>query len=154
MSGFTWKFADGTEKSYTRDELDAIARERISKSILEEVNLKGSARVGYHAEQILNRKQFSVEPNILSKIEAKIVQDKRYISRPYFKSQGDYEILKNPNYRHDLWHEFKIAIITGIITLAVGIALWLLQNQSEDRKYEQLEKRIDSVSYRLDSLTK
>src|ERR1043166_5071616 len=102
---FTFRYKDGSEKKYTTDQMDDLVKTEIIRRILEEVNAKGSARVGYHTEQVLNKPQFSIAPNVISKIEAKIIQDRHYISRPYFKSQGDYEILRNPNYKNEILQE-------------------------------------------------
>ena len=74
-------------------------KKEIIRRILEEVEVNGSSRVGYHAEQILVKKP--IPYNIKSKLEATIVFSKRYISRLHPNFKNDFEILKNPNFSEE-----------------------------------------------------
>lgn len=117
----------------------------IIANILKEVNTKDSARVGYHAEQFLKVAQFSLPPNILSKIEAKIRQDKRYQSRQYIgnsKAIGDYEIIKNENYAFEWMKELKKVSLTVLGSLIAGTLLWWLTVRPAN---VQLKNRIDKA---------
>jgi hypothetical protein len=75
-------------------------KQEIITRILTEVENQGSARVGFHATEVLNRDE-PVPYNIKSKIEATIISSRQYISRPHPNFRNDFEILKNPNYNEE-----------------------------------------------------
>lgn len=127
-----------------------ITREEIIRKILEEVHSQGSARVGFHAEQILASEK-PIPYNIKSKIEATITSKKKYISRDHPNFKNDFEIMINPNYEEEkdnlelqqlrtnnillmeqlidlskIKKERKLAIIISIISIIVNIILVLL----------------------------
>jgi len=123
-------------------------RDRIVAAIKSEVEIedKASARVGYHAETILAIKP--VPYNVISKIQAKVIQDKKYLSRSHPKIQGDYEIYKDPHWKEEtVWRKYPFIEKVLLVIIAAALALtsnWLLSRQS---KIDQQQK-----DFRQDSL--
>ncbi|MGN6419323.1 MAG: hypothetical protein ACTHMC_17625 [Pseudobacter sp.] len=129
-------------------------KKEIIEAVINEVEDKGSARVGYHAEIILKRDSHSpVSYSIRSKIEGTIVASKKYKSRPHPKFRDDYEIIKNHDYeeknwieRNPVWNNFLVGLITAVFSLIVGWLLLLLPKEKQDSRIEQLEKKVKAVS--------
>jgi hypothetical protein len=112
-------------------------RKQIIDAIKKEARETASARVGYHAEQILKRKP--VQYSIISKIEADIALDRHYKSRPHPTIKGDYEITLTPSSeggfwkRHPFYEKLVIALISGCISLVVGLTITKSSKQSQSR---------------------
>lgn len=81
------------------DDYNDASKLEIIERILQEVDSKGSSRVGYHAEHVLTKRP--IPYNIKSKLEATIIQNRRYTSRPHPNFKNDFEILKNPHFSEE-----------------------------------------------------
>jgi hypothetical protein len=136
-------------------------KQQIIENIKQEVQKAGSARVGYHADQILKPNNAPVPYNIKSKIEATITASSKYISRPHPNFKNDFEIKLNPNYKEQKWHEkhpllhdLLIAVIGAGLSLIVGYILWRIDNQTKNEERQELIQKIIDLNRRVDSLEK
>ncbi len=141
---------------------DEEIQDIIIAHIIAEVESRGSARVGYHAEKILDVPKFSLPYNIISKIEAKIILDKRYKSRPYpAEPDKDYEILLNPDYKklsfwdkHPYIEKLSLVFITASLTLLANYLLSRSARQSQHQVDKQQDSLIKDITDSLQSLKK
>lgn len=133
-------------QEFTKD-----TKTEIIRRILEEVDQNGSARVGYHVQQVM-RKDKIIPYNIKSKLEATIVASRKYISRIHPNFKNDFEILINPNYEEErenlemqqlrsnnqllveqlidfnkMKHQRNIAGVVAILSLLANIVLLLIE---------------------------
>jgi hypothetical protein len=124
-------------------------KKKIISAIKAEIEAKGLSRIGEHADRILkpgfgSGTHFSIK----RRIKADITMTGKYIAIDHPTHKEDFEILKNVSYKSK-WHDYKIAIvsaiITGIVSLIVGIVLYKVDSRSKDREYEQLKKRVDQL---------
>lgn len=102
-----------------------------------------SVRVGWAVEQVLKSKQ---QNHILDKVSAAITKTNKYIresANPNFAY--DWNIRKNPLYRYQLLHDIKIILVSSILTLAIGVILWLLNKKSQDQELNLLKERLHKV---------
>jgi hypothetical protein len=95
---------------------------------------------------------------IIEKLSMAVTKDNHYYRE---KSGKDSIISLNPNYKTQRWfekhpilYEYFKGLLTAFFTLAVGIILWLLQNQKEDRENKELKRQLEAITYKVDSLTK
>lgn len=120
----------------------------IVAAIIDEVDRKDYARIGYHAETILNRRKFTVDEAILSKIEIAVTKNTMYLSRPHPKHKGDYEVFKDPRFkkvgfwsRHPFYEKLAIALVSALLTYIVG----LLVSQTQRTNQRLIDKQQDSL---------
>lgn len=95
---------------------------------------------------------------LIEKVAMAVLKDNHYYRT---KNGNDSVIGLNPNYKDQRWfeknpifYEWYKGAITGLITLAVGTVLWLLDKQKEDQEYKELQRQLKEVTYKVDSLTK
>lgn len=133
---------------------------QIIQNITQEVEDKGSSRVGYHADQILKEEYEgkAVPYNIKSKIEGKITANKKYRSRPHPKFDNDFEITLNPDYKEQTWEEkhplmdrVRTGAITAVFTLLVGLTVYFITANFKKERDSVQDQQINSL---YDSLTK
>jgi hypothetical protein len=139
----------GIEK-YLPKELSKENQGLIIENIIKEVEEKSSARVGFHAEKILNYSLNKVPYNIISKIEASTVLDTRYKSRPHPTTEKDYEIIKNPDYKKKTFWS-KYPFVEKVLLVVIAAALSLLANLYLSKTSKQSQQLKD---IRQDSLIK
>jgi hypothetical protein len=136
-------------------------RSQIITSIIDEVEEKGSARLGYHAALVLNMDLAKpVHIHIKSKIRGKLIADGRYLAGPHPnpRFKDDYEVTVNPDYkqktwwdRHPGWDKVRAGSITAIFTLVVGCLLYYFttgkdqkdRQKAQDDKIATLEANIE-----------
>ncbi len=53
-------------------------------------------------------------------------------------------IYPNPDYKSK-YKDFKLALVTGAITLAAGIILWLIDNQSKHLELQDIKSRLERI---------
>jgi hypothetical protein len=138
---------------FNKEDVDIVI-----SSLLEKVERIGAARVGFHCEKVLGYSQFGTPINVISKVEASLIQDTRYKSRPYPKVSGDHEIYKNPDYKAKSWTErhpaldkFRTAAIAAPFSILVGLGVYLLTTQRHSQEQSLQNKRLDALS---DSIAK
>jgi hypothetical protein len=55
------------------------------------------------------------------------------------------QYLRKAEPKSNLKHDLKLALITGVITLAVGLILWLVDNKSRQNEIQELKDRINNI---------
>ncbi|WP_018613747.1 hypothetical protein [Segetibacter koreensis] len=144
---------------------------KIIKEILDKIDSDYSVSVGDVLAKFRDQKQ-NQSPRYDLRITATLMEGICSKITSIYIDQYQYKIIprgeitqciitKNPNYKLKSWHEkypvryewFK-GVITGIITLAVAIIIWLIDKQKGDKEYKELKQRLDSVVYKMDSLSK
>jgi hypothetical protein len=132
----------------------------IIQNIINEVNEKGSSRLGNHAELILkdslNGK--AVPYNIKSKIRGKLIADGKYITTAHPRFTHDFDVTVNPDFKEQTWVErnpgwdkVRTGAITALFTLIVGFTLYYFttgkdqkdRQESQDKKIKALEANIE-----------
>ena len=102
-----------------------------------------SVRVGYAAEQVLKTKP---QNHILDKVSAAITKTNKYIREPANPNfPYDWNIRKNPLYKYQFRHDIIIILISSILSLAVGIILWSINRESQDKEMLQLKEQLHKV---------
>lgn len=60
-------------------------------------------------------------------------------------------LRKNPAYKNQFVHDLKITLISSGLALAVGLLLWLIDNQSKNQNIKELSDKIQNIETRLNS---
>ncbi|GAA4754245.1 hypothetical protein [Flavisolibacter ginsenosidimutans] len=80
----------------------------------------------------------------------KMISSGKYIQ----EIQGsDIIVKRNPAYTNKLWDKMEEQVIAGAVALMISIATILISNRIEKPKYEQLNRRMDSVEKKLNLQT-
>ena len=136
-NGYLKKLMNENDRGITMTELD---KDRIVKAIKSEVKIAGSARVGYHAEQILG--QNPIPHNIKSKLEGTITRSTKYVSVVHPNFPDDYEI----KIKARTWAErnpYLHAIVIALIGAAISQAITFTVERSKSQERLQLERQQD-----------
>ena len=133
-------------------------RKRIVDRIIQHIVEEGqpSAGVKWAYRQIMG--DTGIKKSELEKISSAVTSTGEYIRT---KSEDDYYISKNPTYKPARWtekHPIRYDILKGAITAIFAILVSLILGkagyQENNRLYKQQEKRLDSLTVVIDSLTK
>ncbi len=137
ISSYLKKLMHENDRGATMTELE---KSQIVKAIKAEVKIAGSARVGYHAEQILG--QNPIPHNIKSKLEGTITRSTKYVSVVHPNFPDDYEIKVKAR----SWAErnpYLHAIVIALIGAAISQAITLTVEKSKSQERLQLEHQQD-----------
>ena len=93
---------------------------------------------------IKNKGFYNVDPNEIELIST-IQSSGKYMLDLQPDKSRQWVIRKNPNYINLFWHDFKIAFIGAILTLLIGITLWLIDKQDKNQEIQQLKDRLDKI---------
>ncbi|HUC83154.1 MAG TPA: hypothetical protein VMR70_19750 [Flavisolibacter sp.] len=149
----------------TANEIDEAIKEIVANIESEHSANVGEIIKGFKNEDAENQDAYRVTPTLVGKIWRKMesIYEDKYIIDTVRSGLGftTYLVSKNPNFKiknwyekHPIRYEWYKGVITGLITLAVGIFLWLLSKQKEDQEYKELKQHVVRATYRIDSLTK
>ena len=123
---------------------------------IDEIDKKDTARVGWAIETVLKRQPPN---NIITKIAASITANKEYSKEPHLTLKNDWNIIKNRDYkkpgfwsRYPFYEKLAIALISGGISLMVGLAISKQSKQSQSLKDTQQDSLIQVISDSLSSL--
>jgi hypothetical protein len=118
-------------------------KRQILELIKRHIDEHDTVRVGWAAEQILKSKQ---QNHVLDKLSAAVTKTNKYIREPANPNFSyDWNVRKNPLYRYQLLHDIKIVLLSSILTLAVGLILWLIDKKSQDQQLNLLKERLRKV---------
>lgn len=124
--------------------------DEIIQEAKKEISQKGHVAINY-----LQKRFNSLDDlNKAFGIASKKTIDKRYKISKASHDKNEIFVIRNPNYKNEVVFQIKVAIIAGLVSLIVGYIQYRYQHQSDNQQLQQLQKQLDSVTYKLDSITK
>ena len=112
---------------YTADEIVSICKKSIKKN--------GQVKIFEEFYNPLIKDNVELAISILSGND-KYMLDKL--------PSGSWIMRKNPHHK-TMWHELKVACITGLVTLIAGIILWLIDNRSKNQEMRFIKNRLEKI---------
>lgn len=117
-----------------------------------EPKIKHDGSVGL--QQAINefwKGEFTATIDVMEQVTGRLHATGRYLVEKG-EGTGNMLIRRNPIYKNQWLHDFKLALISAGLALLVGIILWLIDNRSKHQEMLQIQQQVKKVSDRLDSL--